>query len=535
MQPGVPNKPMPQQPQPPYGGGSSSGRGCGCFAFGCGGVLLGLVGLCVAGYYTLFFSNVPLVMIKQALEESGNVKIDGLKGNFSSGFEMKAIRFKDPEQKADGNAEGRWSELNDIRVKYRNGGMFANSFTVEDISIAGGTIYSDLNFDGELSGDLLFDELQDEFGDFQSEFSGSSRGTLEVKNISFRGLKICDPKTNEEFHIDDISLKDVLVEDGRLVEFGDLVVKADLVELETVRTKNIADAQLERTVKGRLQKGILSNVLTDLPFEIEFGVLADGKIAARSRLFDGKILSVNGFTQEPNRYQLTGFSPSDHIRVRGSGVVPSDINLDVIYDAKKRQQIAGVESSGNLMLGKSRLGNFRLPEMTDNTVSRKFFLATTEVDGQQVEAELYLLNQFPLVGVKLRKVEDWSLEDTWARTVFGQLFAELSEAEREELQTSIRLSEKQFQTRNNADEVKTRRGRGRSRVTQGEDLDFSKEESEDVLESSETDSGDKSEEREANEASQDEAKKDANSEPAKSGEDQDGGLSFSFRAHCLAS
>jgi hypothetical protein len=59
---------MPQQPQPPYPGGSTSGRGCGCFAFGCGGVLIGLVGLCVAGYYTLLFSNVPLVMIKQALE-----------------------------------------------------------------------------------------------------------------------------------------------------------------------------------------------------------------------------------------------------------------------------------------------------------------------------------------------------------------------------------------------------------------------------------------------------------------------------------
>lgn len=534
MQPGVPNKPMPQQPQPPYGGGSSSGRGCGCFAFGCGGVLLGLVGLCVAGYYTLFFSNVPLVMIKQALEESGNVKIDGLKGNFSSGFEMKAIRFKDPQQKSDGNTEGKWSELNDIRVKYRNGGMFANSFTIEDISIAGGTIYSDLNFDGELSGDLVFDELQDEFGDFQNEFSGSSRGTLEVKNISFRGLKICDPKTNEEFHIDDITLKDVLVEDGRLVEFGDLVVKADLVELETVRTKNIADAQLERTVKGRLQKGILSNVLTDLPFEIEFGVLPDGKIAARSRLFDGKILAVSGFTQEPNRYQLTGFSPGDHIRVRGSGVLPTDINLDVIYDAKKRQQIAAVESNGYLILGASRLGNFRLPEAAEDADARNYFLATTQVDGQQVDAELYLLNQFPLIGVRLRKVNDWSLEDTWAKVVFGQAYADLPDADRDELQASINLAEKQFQSRKSSDEVKLKPGVGRSRVTRGEDLGSTTAESEDALESKEKDSGNKPEESEANERPQDNAKKEADSESKKSPEEDDGGLSFLFQSHGLA-
>jgi hypothetical protein len=483
MQPGVPNKPMPQQPQPPYGGGNSSGRGCGCFAFGCGGVLLGLVGLCVAGYYTLFFSNVPLAMIKQALEESGNVKIDGLKGNFSSGFEMKAIRFKDPQQKTDGKTEEKWSELNDIRVKYRNGGMFASSFTVEDISIAGGTIYSDLNFDGELSGDLVFDELQGEFGDFQNEFSGSSRGTLEIKNISFRGLKIRDPKTDDEFHIDDITLKDVLIEDGRLVEFGDLVVKADMVELETIRSANIADAQLERTVKGRLQRGILSNVLTDLPFEIEFGVRADGKIAARSRWFDGKILSVSGFADEPNRYQLTSFSPAEHLRIRGAGVMPTEINLDVIYDAKKRQRIAGVESSGHLMLGISRLENFRLPETSDDSTARQFILATTEVEGKQVEAELYLLSQFPLVGVKLRNAADWSLEETWAKTVLGKPYGDLTNEQKDELQASIAQAEREFKNRTRREDGEMERGRGKSIVTPGEEETPSEKSSDEAPES----------------------------------------------------
>jgi hypothetical protein len=497
MQPGVPNKPMPQQPQPPYGGGNSSGRGCGCFAFGCGGVLLGLVGLCVAGYYTLFFSNVPLAMIKQALEESGNVKIDGLKGNFSSGFEMKAIRFKDPQQKTDGKTEGKWSELNDIRVKYRNGGMFASSFTVEDISIAGGTIYSDLNFDGELSGDLVFYELQDEFGDFQSDFSGSSRGTLEIKNISFRGLKIRDPKTDDEFHIDDITLKDVLIEDGRLVEFGDLVVKADMVELDTIRSANIADAQLERTVKGRLQRGILSNVLTDLPFEIEFGVRADGKIAARSRWFDGKILSVSGFADEPNRYQLTSFSPAEHIRVRGAGVVPTEINLDVIYDAKKRQRIAGVESSGHLLLGISRLENFRLPETSDDSTARQFILATTEVEGKQVEAELYLLSQFPLVGVKLRNAADWSLEETWAKTVFGKPYGDLTNEQKDELQASIAQAEREFKNRTRREDGEMERGRGKSIVTPGEEETPSEKSSDDVPESDKDDSKEQMEKSEA--------------------------------------
>ncbi len=86
MQPGVPNKPMPPQYQAPYAGGTSGGRGCGCFAFGCGGLLLGLIALCGVGYYSLLYSNLPLRFVQQALESSGNVKIEGLKGNLNTGF-----------------------------------------------------------------------------------------------------------------------------------------------------------------------------------------------------------------------------------------------------------------------------------------------------------------------------------------------------------------------------------------------------------------------------------------------------------------
>jgi hypothetical protein len=343
----------------------------------------------------------------------------------------------------------------------------------------------------------VFYELQDEFGDFQSDFSGSSRGTLEIKNISFRGLKIRDPKTDDEFHIDDITLKDVLIEDGRLVEFGDLVVKADMVELDTIRSANIADAQLERTVKGRLQRGILSNVLTDLPFEIEFGVRADGKIAARSRWFDGKILSVSGFADEPNRYQLTSFSPAEHIRVRGAGVVPTEINLDVIYDAKKRQRIAGVESSGHLLLGISRLENFRLPETSDDSTARQFILATTEVEGKQVEAELYLLSQFPLVGVKLRNAADWSLEETWAKTVFGKPYGDLTNEQKDELQASIAQAEREFKNRTRREDGEMERGRGKSIVTPGEEETPSEKSSDDVPESDKDDSKEQMEKSEA--------------------------------------
>ena len=453
MQPGVPNKPMPPQYQTPYaGGGGSGGRGCGCFALGCGGVLLALIALCGVGYYSILYSNLPLAFMKQALEESGNVKIDGLKGNLSTGFEMASLRFKDDSLRdADGN-KAPWSELSDIRIKYRNGGMFSSSFTVEEVRIGGGTIYGDLNFDSDLSGDLLFDELQEEFGDFQSEFSGSSRGTLTVRAISFTNLKITDPKSGEDFRIDEIRLNDVVIQDGRLVEFGDLVVKADSIELETERTSVIETAELERTFKGRLEKGMIANLLTDIPFEIELGVLPEGKLATRSRWFDGQVQFEAGMPNEPNRYRIAGFTPGNHLKLREQGIVPADIHVDITYDRERKAKIAVLEPGGYLLFGQSKLEQFRLLDEADLKGRRQHFLASTEVDGRTVEAEIYPLKRLPLIGIRLQKAGDWSMEDTWARTVFGKPFGELDEADRTAVQTS--LSESERLASNREDEAK---------------------------------------------------------------------------------
>lgn len=441
MQPGVPNKPLPPQYQAPYSGGSS-GRGCGCFALGCGGILLGLIALCGVGYYSLLYSNLPLAFMKRALEESGNVKIDGLKGNLSTGFEMASLRFKDNSLRdADGN-KAPWSELNDIRIKYRNGGMFSSSFTVEEVRIGGGTLYGDLKFDSDLNGDLLFDELQEDFSDFQSEFSGSSQGTLAVQSISFTNLKITDPKTGEEFKIDEIRLDDVVIENGRLVEFGDLVVKADSIELQTERTTAIESAELERTFRGRLERGLVDNLLTDIPFEIVFAVLPEGKVATRSRWFDGKIQFDAGLPNEANRYRINGFSPAEHLKVPGPGIVATDIHVELTYDRERKSKLAEVQPDGYLQLGNSKLTKFHLQDQAEAKARRQHFLASTEVDGQQVEAEIYPLKRLPLIGVRLRKAGDWTLEETWAKTVFGKPFGELNDAERETVEASISNSER---------------------------------------------------------------------------------------------
>lgn len=472
MQPGVPNKPMPPQYQAPYAGGTSGGRGCGCFGLGCGALLLAMIALCGVGYYSIFYSNLPLALMKQALEESGNVKIDGLKGNLSTGFEMAALRFKDDGLRGQDGERAPWSELTDIKIKYRNGGMFSNSFTVEEIRIGGGTIYGDLNFSSELGGDLVFEELQEEFSDFQSEFSGDSRGTLGVRSISFTNLKISDPKTGEEFRIDEIRLDDVVIENGRLVEFGDLVIKADSIELETVRSNTFENAELERTFKGRLEKGLIANLLSDIPFEIELGVFPDGKLATRSRFFEGQVEFDAGLPGQPNRYRLNGFSPANHLKLGEPGVVPAEIHLDVTYDRERKSIIAEVDPEGSLLFGQTKLGQFRLTEEKEVKSSRQHILATGEVAGQTVAAEVYPLKRFPLVGIRLRKAADWTLEETWARTVFGKPYGELDDADRALIQTGMSMGERLARPRDDQGSSRDRRrsgNRNRQRPAEAED------------------------------------------------------------------
>ena len=262
-------------------------------------------------------------------------------------------------------------------------------------------------------------------------------------------------------------MNDVVVEDGRLVEFGDLVVKADSIELETIRSDTFAKAELERTFKGRLEKGMLANLLTDIPFEVEFGVMPDGKIATRSSWFDGQIESTVGLPGEPNRYQINGFSPEQHLTIRQGGVSPAEIHLAVVYDQKSPQKIASLEPDGSLILGQSKFEKFRLADAGENERGdRRYFLATAQVDDREVEAEIYLLKRLPLIGVRLQKAGDWSLEDTWARTIYGKAYGDLEEPERDRLQESMDQAERRFgssaESNDSGSRASRRSRRGRS-------------------------------------------------------------------------
>ena len=203
--------------------GGGGGCGLGCIGIGCVGLILVVFGGVIAGYYTLFYTSVPLQLMESAIEESGEVEIEGLEGSLSSGFSADEFKFK-----ADGE---NWSVLTDISFKYdQNSSMFgSDKLVIKDLSVGGGTIYGD--FDPE---DQQFDFDNDFKDEFDEEFSSQDEaeikaafGQLEVRleKVEISNLKFVNPKTELEYKVDEILFENFVFNRG---DFENLIyVNAD--------------------------------------------------------------------------------------------------------------------------------------------------------------------------------------------------------------------------------------------------------------------------------------------------------------------
>ena len=409
-------------------------------------MVLLLIGLCGAGYYGLMHSSMPLAWFERAIEESGDVEIEGLEGNISSGAEMKKLRFRDNNIIDKATGKSQWSELRDIKAKYKMGGFFSNEFSIEEISVGGGTIYADFDIDSDSGGDFIFSELQDELSDAGGEFT-SSGGTFQVKLVRIADLAFVDSSSDSEFRIEEIRLEDVLFENNRLARFGELIVNADNIQLRTEESTKYPEADLAKRFVGKIEKGIINSVIADIPFEIEFGFIEGNGIASNVNWFDGKIRFESGRDSAPASYVINDFSPNQFFMPSESGVTPEAIQLEAKYDPKKTRQLMSVESSGSFVLGQTKFSNFLMPEPSDSKPDIRMFLATADVGGTSVTARVYVLSKLPLLGIQLDKVGDWSIADTWSHVVFGQPYADLSIDQQAQLDKNVELAKRKFSNR----------------------------------------------------------------------------------------
>ncbi|MEZ6094237.1 MAG: hypothetical protein R3C03_08345 [Pirellulaceae bacterium] len=367
-----PNKPFPgQYAASPSHSGSGTGRACGCFAIGCGSLFLLMILGCGGLYYTMMYTSVPLNWIAGSMQESKNVRIEGLKGNLASGFEVDSYQFRE------NTSDEQWSELKDLKFKYSGMGRVFNQdhIEIDEISVGGGTIYTSLG-DGEFElmpldiGFQIDNEIRDALRDVDIS---QSRGELTVKRIRAQDLTWIDEDNDLEFQIEEIDYSGLTIRDGEIVDIGELTIKTDNLDLDTFPSEAFDGKNCGRLLKGGIMKpGNSSDILREIPFEFDFHI---EKRERSTFVPNGSTIKCCWTTKEKRALGLLSFVISSPRSLSASNqsdhAEPCDD--ESLCGRQAPQAIEQVESDGSFELGVTRF--------TDLQMNGKKVQATANVDG----------------------------------------------------------------------------------------------------------------------------------------------------------
>lgn len=414
--------------------GQRRGCGLGCCSIGCLGIFGLFIVIIVGGYFSLFHSSLPLRLIEAAIEEDGEVEIEGLEGSLATGFKAEELRFK--------TMDDQWSELKDIKFQYdMNGSMFgSDSIIIKEVSVASGTIYADWNpdenefdFDPDI-GEEVNEELEDfneEFEEFDEEMReeiGHAPGLKEVRIdlVSIQDLRIINPATELEFTVDEVKFEGFHWEEGDLKSLGTLVVHSTQLDLETVPTVEFTDIDNAQRFEGTMHTEADHRLKTDVPFSIDFGVSNDLEVSLKAELFDARLK----FSESPESSELVydDFSPADYIEFEDGTILPSNIQMIVQFDKEKSSGPSHVHESGSFKLGQTKFSNPVIDQTEDG--KKSVVMATGMVGGRKVTAVLNIEGpNSPWWKTGLISEQFDSQQELWAQTLFGKSFDELSSEE----------------------------------------------------------------------------------------------------------
>ncbi|MBX3418313.1 MAG: hypothetical protein KF851_11975 [Pirellulaceae bacterium] len=454
-----PNKPFPGKPDQlsTSGSGGGAGKACGCFVIGCGGMLALMVGLCGFGYYAMFYTAWPLNMAARQFEKSG-AKIEGLRGNITSGVEVDSVEVPvDISMATDVNGtpvvvkKKYNNKFKDLKLKYRGGGMFSSGFVVEEISMSSGELYMPFS-SNDTGGSNLIEGLGSFLEGFHREISNVSFGSSDefrVDKVVITDLKLIDPQTEFEYHIDEISYQGLNIIGGDIADIGDLRIKTDNIDVATVPGGVRGPTQRGRNMSGSLKPGSNDYVISEIPFEIDYELDSSREFIYRGSVFGEQIKFSSNGRREPTEVQFSSFSPDKFIRVRQAGIHASEVNLR----AKVGKTLTAVESEGSFKLGDSEFSDFSLG--IDEKGRANWVAAKSQVGDREVTARLYVSTRFPLTSAHLSAEgvsEDAdSLKELWADVAFGKPWSDLDEEQQQRVANSVERQLKKMDIPDNSE------------------------------------------------------------------------------------
>ncbi len=412
------------------------GRGCwmGCFGIGCLIIVVGFFGLLVGGWYSMMHTRLPLILIEQAIEEDGKVKIEGLSGSVSKGVHIDEIKFLTVDDE-------HWSELHGIKFDY-NGLMQMSRtgrFIVEQMSVDRGTIYADI----EGPDDFLFSPS--DLNEIE-EFKDSDLTELRVKLLEVNNLKIINLDTDYSVEIETASLKDFVAngKDG-IVDLGQLTIKSNVLEAETEASPKWPESPTAKRIRGKLHAKFSDQMKQDVDFAVD---LDFEKSSDRRAVSMFNHAWVQEFSAQQRMIQLTDFSPADYFD--SDQILPGHIQLvathaktDVEKEETRSEDNPGSDITWELAPGASfQLGKttFQIESVAGNRAPLRSIVGKASVNGEPFSAELLCRDYFQKGRIDL-KVDGQTADRTdWAQVVFGNDFESLSRDDQRVLEATIEAS-----------------------------------------------------------------------------------------------
>lgn len=401
--------------------------------------MLLMIVACGSLWYVVWHTAIPIQFAFDRLQEKGEFEVQGLKGSLSSGVEADAIRFRPDKREST-----EWSELKNLKLRYRmSWGMWwgQSGFVIDEIGVDGGRLYGRLETSSNAEELDLFGfmkPLQDALDEITSTGDELQEGALQIKRIRFANLTFVDPQTNSEFHIDEIRLDGLMIRHGQIVEFGELVARMDGLDVSTVPSPREGATTGDKRIQGQIQTGFARRVKQEFSFAIDVST-RQRDIRYFADWFDGRVVLDAWQASSSYRMQILDFNANEYFVFGSERILPQNIRVDLTAETRHPNALQSIVADGSFRLGITRFGDFSALDATDRRTGT-WFRATANVDGRQVSAAVRVTTTLPLLIVELEHADGWTIEETWARVVYGKSHDQLTDDERGALRASFPAS-----------------------------------------------------------------------------------------------
>lgn len=398
-------------PPLPSEGGAPKRRTNGCLIAVVATAVVGVLVFAFGGYYAMMHSGMPLRWFAATVNASDQARVEGLEGSLATG-----IRFNEFRVFKTGLGD---SYVRDFSFKFNGMPDISSSarLIIDEFHI--GRIYLSLPTNNAGVGPRNV-ELENEFNKGMDRQKGGELKRFELK--SFRIDEVVLHDATGERNVGSVKLAGLVAEQEgvRLDEF-ELVSDHIQAQLDNAAETN----RFRQAVRGVIRTSIHTNVLRDLDFAIRFGGTTNAG-AARVELFAGQLIAA-AERDGTSMVRFNDFSPRDWL---GGFTVATPSHMSFAVNGNKSGKRSKV-NAGSLQLGRVtyevpeqeldhvRFGGARLHAVTDTGSAKVAVKISHPDDGSGFAYEFSSDN---LEGNELL-----------AQALFAKPFAELTDAEREEL------------------------------------------------------------------------------------------------------